>query len=192
MSSSWELKSTTLPRCGQLLNEAAEDERGGDVEAGEGLVEKDQLGVVHEGGGDQDLLAHALGVAGDGGMAVVVEREKTKQAVDVFLRLTRRQIAKLSDHGEVFGPGEMGVEVWLLGDIAHAALVGDQIVLYGLAIEEDFAEGHFDEAGDHLHGGGFAGAVGAEVAGDFAGTGGKSDVVHGSDAGEVLGDTAEF
>ena len=96
------------------------------------------------------------------------------------------EVAELGDHGEVFGAGEMGVEVRLFGDVAHAALVGDEVVLDGLAVEENFAGGHFDEAGDHLHGGGFAGAVGAEVAGDFAGAGGEGHVVDGGNTGEVF------
>ena len=107
-------------------------------------------------------------------------------------RLARRQVAKLRDHGQVFDAGEMVVEIGLFGDVAHAALVGDQVVLDGLAVEEDLAKGHLDEAGDHLHGGGLAGAVGAEIAGDLAGSRGEADVVDGGNAGEVLGDTAKF
>ena len=97
-----------------------------------------------------------------------------------------------ADHGEVFEAAEVGVEVRLLGHVAHALLVGDEVVLDGLALEEDLAERHFHEAGDHLHGGGFAGAVGAQVAGDLAGAGGEADAVDGGDAGETLGDVAKF
>ena len=86
----------------------------------------------------------------------------------------------------------MVVEVRLFGNVAHAALVADQVVLDGLAFKEDVAEGHFDQAGDHLHGGGLAGAVGAEVAGDLAGAGSEADVVNRGNAGEVLGDAAQF
>ena len=43
-----------------------------------------------------------------------------------------------------------------------------------------------DQPGDHLHGGGFAGAVRPQVAGDFAGARGEADVVHGGDAGNRL------
>ena len=44
--------------------------------------------------------------------------------------------AKLRDHGQVFGGGEMVVEVRLLGDVAHAALVGDQVVLNRCAFKK--------------------------------------------------------
>ena len=50
----------------------------------------------------------------------------------------------------------MVVEVRLFGDVAHAALVGDEVIVDGLAVEKDVTDGHVDEAGDHLHGGGFA------------------------------------
>ena len=62
-----------LAAAGELLDEAAEDEGGADVEAGKGLVEEDELGVVQQSGGEEDLLAHALGVAGHRDVAVGVE-----------------------------------------------------------------------------------------------------------------------
>jgi hypothetical protein len=86
-------------------------------------------------------------------MAVVVEVEEAQQAVDIFSGLAGGQVAKLRDHGEVFGTGEMGVEIGLLGNITHAALVGDEVVEDRFSGEEDFAEGALDEAGNHLHGG---------------------------------------
>src|ERR1035438_4728081 len=39
------------------------DEDGGiDIETGEGLVEKDDLRVVEQGGGDENFLPHAFGI----------------------------------------------------------------------------------------------------------------------------------
>jgi hypothetical protein len=46
-------------------------------------------------------------------------------------------------------------------------------VLNPFAVEKNLARSHFHQAGDHLHGGGLAGAVGTQVAGDLAGAGGK-------------------
>jgi hypothetical protein len=60
---------------GEFLDEAAEDKAGADIEAGEGFVEQEKIGVMEEGGGEEDLLAHAFGVGGDGGVAVGVEGE---------------------------------------------------------------------------------------------------------------------
>src|ERR1035441_777333 len=86
----------------------------------------------------------------------------------------------------------MGVEMRLFGHVTHAPLVGDEVAADGLAIEEDFARTDPDESGDHLHGGGFAGTVGAQVAGDLSGGGRKADVIDGEYAGETLGDVAQF
>jgi hypothetical protein len=100
--------------------------------------------------------------------------------------------AQLGHHGQVFQAAEMGVEMRLLRHVAHAPLVGDEVVANGLAAEKDLARADLDQPGDHLHGGGFAGAVGTEVAGDFARGGGKADVVYGEDAREALGHVAQF
>src|ERR1039457_6992377 len=54
------------------------------------------------------------------------------------------------------------------------------------------ARAGLDEPGDHFHGGGFSGAVGAQVTGDFARGGREADVIYGEDARETLGDVAQF
>src|ERR1035438_1299710 len=59
----------------EFLDEAAQNQCGGYVESRERLVEENQVGIVQEGGNEQDFLAHALRVAGYGGVTVVVERE---------------------------------------------------------------------------------------------------------------------
>src|SRR5271157_3501927 len=67
-----------------------------------------------------------------------------------------------------------------------------RVALHGVALEQDLARSRLEQPGDHLHGGGFARAVGPEVTRDFAGTRGEADVVHGGDAGETLGNLAKF
>src|ERR1035438_10135774 len=84
----------------------------------------------------------------------------------------------------------MIVEIRLLRDVAHAPLIGDPIILNGLALKQDVAVGHLDEASDHLHGCRLAGTVGSKVAGDLTGPRGKAHVIHRSDSGEMFGDTA--
>ena len=60
------------------------------------------------------------------------------------------------------------------------------------AAEEDFAVVGLDHPGDHLDGGGLAGAVGAQVAEDFAFAEGKADVLDGGDGAIALGGVADF
>ena len=54
--------------------------------------------------------------------------------------------------------------------------------------EEDLALGGLDHADDHLDGGGFAGAIGAEVAEHFAFFEGEADIPDGGDAAIAFGD----
>ena len=111
------------------------------------------------------------------------------------MRLPARRMgntAQVGDHGEIFDTGEVVVEIGLFRDVAHAAFVGDEVVVDGFAIEENPAGGHLDEAGDHFHGRGLAGAIGSEVAGDFSGTCGEGDVIDGGNSGEVFGDALQF
>jgi hypothetical protein len=52
------------------------------------------------------------------------------------------------------------------------------------------AEGYLYQARDHFHGGGFAGSVRTEVAGNFTRPGAETDVVNGGNPREMLGDVA--
>jgi hypothetical protein len=59
-------------------------------------------------------------------------------------------------------------------------------------VEEDASAGGLEEAGEHLDGGALAGAVGAEIAQDLAGTDGEADRVHGGGTDEGLGEIEGF
>ena len=102
------------------------------------------------------------------------------------------QAAQLADHHQVLQAAQVRVEMRLFGHVAHALLVGDQVALNALAVEQDLAGGRLHQAGDHLHGGGLAGAVRPQVAGDLAGAGGKAHVIDGGDAEEAFGNVAQF
>jgi hypothetical protein len=78
----------------------------------------------------------------------------------------------------------------LLGHITHTLLETKQVAADGPAIEENLAVRGLDQPGNHLHGGGFAGAVRPQVSGDLAGARLKAYVIHGRDATESFGDVA--
>ena len=67
-------------------DEVPHDECSRDVESREGFVEEHHLGIVGQGGGDQDLLAHALREGGEGPVEVVIEAEEAKERFDLALR----------------------------------------------------------------------------------------------------------
>ena len=100
--------------------------------------------------------------------------------------------AQAADELEVLEAGEMGVDLGFLGDVAEMGAEGGEVLVDVAAGEEDFAAGGLDEADDHLNGGGFAGAVGPEVAEDVAGGEGEADVFDGGDGTVGFGDVSEF
>jgi len=55
------------------------------------------------------------------------------------------------------------------------------------ALKADLALARFEQADDHLHGGGLSGAVGADVAKDLAWLEGETDILDHRDAIEPLG-----
>ena len=89
------------------------------------------------------------------------------------------QVAKLGDHHQIFEPAEVTIRVRLFRYVAHATLVGDEVVLDALAIEEDLAGGHFHQAGNHFHGGGFTRSVWPQIAGDLAGARDEAHIIDG-------------
>ena len=92
-----------------------------------------------------------------------------------------------ADEAEVFGCGEAAEEGEAFGDYADLAFDLDGV---GGGIEAenlDAAGGRGEEAGEHLDGGGFAGAVGAEEAEELTGGDAEVDVLNGGEVAEAAG-----
>src|ERR1017187_8066380 len=177
---------------GEGMKQAAEDHGGVDVEAGEGLVEDEELGIVEQAGEEEDLLAHALGVPSEPGVAIVPEADEAKELVHFGFEDAARDAAQTAGELEVFAAAEVRIEVGLLGDVAEAALEAFEIAADVLTVEEDAPTGGLEQSGEHLDGGTLAGAVGAEIAQDLAGADGDADRVHGGRADEGLGEIEGF
>ena len=154
---------------GKRAQQSAQHERGGDVQAGEGLVEDEDFGIVQQRGGEENLLAHALGVRREGRVAVVPESEGAEEFVHLGIEDAARHAAKPAHQLEILAAGEVRVEVGLLRHVADAPLEGGEVLIHAAAAVEDLAFGRLDQAGQHLHRGALAGSVGSEVAEDFAG-----------------------
>ncbi len=118
-----------LAAVGECAQQAAEHERGGDVETGEGLVEDEDFGIVEQGGGEQNFLTHALGVGGERLVAIVPEPEGAEELVHLGLEHGARNSAEAAHQLQVFAAREMGVEVRLFGHVADALLEGGEIVI---------------------------------------------------------------
>jgi len=167
---------------GEQFKKVFEEAGGDDIEAGEWFIKDEQLGIVKQGGGDEDALTHSLGVGRDGRVLPGFEIQEAQKAGGFGLDEGFAQAAETADELEIFEAGEIGVEVRLFGDIAENAAEGDHVAMDVMALEEHAAIVGAEHAGDDFDGGGFAGAVGTEEADDFAGGEGEADVFNGGNA----------
>ncbi len=102
------------------------------------------------------------------------------------------EASQAADELQVLEAGKMRVDLGLLGDVAEMRAVGGEVVVDVAPGEEDLAVGRLYHADDHFDGGGFPGAVGSQVAEDFAGLEFEADVFDGGDAAVGFGDVHEF
>ena len=125
-------------------------------------------------------------------MAIVPEADEAEEFVHFGFEGAARDAAEAAGELEVLAAAEVGIEVRFLGDVAEAALEALEVAADVLAVEEDASAGGFEQAGEHLDGGAFAGAVGAEIAQDLAGADGEADAIHGGRSDEGLAEIESF
>ena len=106
-----------------------------------------------------------------------------QKAFDLFHDRGARHPAQLAHHHQIFGAGEMRVEMRFFGDVSEALAVMDAVAGDRFAVEKNLAFAGLDQAGDHLERGGFAGAVRAQIACHFTRARDEADVPYRGDAG---------
>jgi hypothetical protein len=162
---------------------------GGDgVYAFKGLVEEEDLGAVDDGGGECELFLHAVGEVGDELFGLGGEAHEFEKLGGAGGGGGGVETVHAADEAKVFGGGEAAEEGEAFGDDADLAFdfdgVGDGVEAEDL----DAAGGGGEEAGEHLDGGGLAGAVGAEEAEELTGGDGEVDVLDGGEVAEAAGE----
>ena len=130
-----------MPSGREPRDHAPQHQARGDVEAGERLVEHQQLGVVDQGGDEHDALPHALRVGADEAVAAAVEGETFEHGGGLFAEAAAVEAAQGGDHFEVFPAGEEAVEVGLLGDVAEGLLEAVEGGVDAFAMEQHRAVG---------------------------------------------------
>src|ERR1035437_4680252 len=104
------------------------------------------------------------------------EAEEREEFVGLEVDEAFGEVAQTADQLQVLETREVGIDVCLLGDVAKGSAVGRQIVADAVSFEEDEAVVGLEETGDDLDGGRLAGAIGADVADDFARANTEADV----------------
>jgi hypothetical protein len=162
---------------------------GGDgVHAFKGFVEEEDFGAVDDGGGEGEFFLHAVGEVGDEFFCFAGEVHELEEFFGAGSGGGGVEAVHATDKAEVLGCGETAEEGEAFGDNADLAFDFDGVGECVETEDPDTAGGGGEEAGEHLDGGGFAGAVGAEEAEELAGRDGEIDVLNGGEVAESPGE----
>ncbi len=147
---------------------------------------------MHQGAGDDELLAHAVAVGLDQLVLPCRQLEQVEQLVDPFLDRCPVLAVEPGDEAEELPAGEFLVDERAIRDEPEPGLGrhrgGQQIV----ATQPDAAGRGSEDAGDHPERRGLPGAVGAEETEQLAARDVQLDVVHGGEPAILLGQSFEF
>ena len=189
-TSSWcEEKRTAQPRAARALQHAGDDVDREGVEAGERLVEDQHLRVVHERRGDLRALLVAERQRLDVVVQALAEPELLEQRGGARRGIRPLEAVQAREVDDVLDHLHRRVQPALLGHVAEAAAVGRG---QRRAAEQHLAVVLAEHAEHDAHGGGLAGAVAADEAGEPAGRDREGDVIEHPPVAVALGDAAEF
>ncbi len=159
------------------------------VEAGERLVEHEQLRVVGQRYGQLDALLIAVRKLLDLRLRTVAETHPLEPARRGRIRIAPAQAVLLGEVGELLTDAHPGVQAALLGHVAEAQA---RPAVDRLALPSDLAAIRPGQPEDAAHRRGLARAVWPEEADDPAGSGGERRAVEGHDSSVALREVVDF
>ncbi len=136
------------------------------VEAGEGLVEDEQVGVVDQGLGQTEALDHPLGELAQLQVLVTAQADAVDQGGDRVLYPGGGEVEEGGGEVEELAGGEVVVKIGVLGEKTDAA--PRRLRKGGLAVDQDLPGVRGQQSHDAFDGGGLAGAVRAQETIDLA------------------------
>ena len=176
--------------CGRPLQEdLAHDVHGHRVQAGEGLIENEQLGVAHQCGGQLDALLVAQRQALHLVAAAPLQAQTLGPPLCSRLGGGGGQSVEAGQVDELLGHLHPGVEAALLGHVADGASDG--------GVHRGTHPGHGAGVGgehphDDAHRGGLARPVRTDEADDLAAVQGQGEIIQGLKAPEAFGQAGQF
>src|SRR3974390_181810 len=155
------------------------------VDSGCGLVEEDELGFMEHGAAESEALLPSAGELRRKALVVRTETVELNNVVDAAAEIPFVKAVDAAVESEIFLHGQVGGERKILGHVTDVFSDGLGILAHVDALHGGVATGKGKEAGEHFDDGGFATAVGAEEAEDFALLDSKADIVDGSEIAET-------
>jgi hypothetical protein len=176
---------------GVLAEQVLENSRRLGIEPHHRLVHHDHLRPVHEGAGDDQLLAHAMAVALHELVAPGLEIEQRQQLTGAVLHLGALLVVQAGDEAQKLCAGELLIYERAVRDEAELHLGPHRILRQVHTGNGHLATGRAQDAGDHAERRRFSGAVRPEKSEQLPAWNFEIDRVHGGEAAVALGEPAE-
>jgi hypothetical protein len=157
------------------------------VEAAAGLVQEQHLGVADQACGQVQAAPHPARPGPHRAVGCLRQVEPLQQLAGAALALGPVQVVQAPDHDQVFPAGEVLVDRGGLAGQADHLPHGGWLAHHVPAGHLGVAGVGAQQGGQDAHGGGLAGAVGAEQPQDAAGWDGQGHLLQGLDVAEGLG-----
>ena len=163
---------------GQLHHQPPEVVARNRVHARGGLIQDQQLGLVHHGHGQRQALAHAQRQLHGQRAACGLQVKPLQHGLHALGHLGLWHMKQPGVQHQVLLYRQLAVQRERLRHIAHAAARGHVFRVHRLAKQPGLAVGGGQQAGEHLHGGGLAAPVAAQKAKNLAALDAKAHMVH--------------
>jgi hypothetical protein len=150
------------------LKEVLEEPSRSRIQAHHGLVHDDELGLVDERRGDEELLAHAVRIALDELVTPLTESEQVQQSLPATLGLRAITSPQPGHEPEELSARQLLVQVGAVGNVADLRLGLLGLVGHVDAVDEDLTGGGAEHPGHHADGGRLAGPVRAQEPEDLS------------------------
>ncbi len=162
------------------------------IDPGGGFVEDQHFRAMDDRHRQRQTLTDAQRQGGRQGVFHFAEHETLAHFRHPPGDLAVRNMKQAGVQFEVLPDGQFAIERESLRHIAHPLAGGDIFRVDRLAEQPGFAFAGGQQAGEHLHGGGFAAAVGAEEAEDFTAGDAEVNVVDGDEVAKAHGQPTGF
>ena len=150
-----------------------------------GLVQDQQLGIVHDRHGQRKTLPHAERERIGFSVGIVDKTDIDQEFGDTVLDVVLGQMKKAGMKKEVLPHGEFAVERERLRHEADAPADRQVAGIDRPSAHLGLSLAGRQQSGQHLHGRGLAAAVGAEEAEDFSALDGEADAIDGGETAET-------
>ena len=162
------------------------------IDPGGGFVEDQHFRAMDDRHRQRQTLTDAQRQGGGQGVFHLAEHEALAHFRHPTGDFAVRNMKQAGVQFEVLPDGQFAIEREGLRHIAHPLAGGDILRIDRLAEQPGFAFAGGQQAGEHLHGGGFAAAVGAEEAEDFTARDAEVNVVDGDEVAKAHGQPTGF